>query len=109
MRQLLSELSDMGGRTVESTVKYDWGECLAIHFTDGTSIIFEAKESYESAEFEIKSESPAEHNCTAYAALGIISTQDEKKIKEKSEAKVKQRRNDTRRAQYEKLKIEFGD
>lgn len=109
MRQLLSKLSDIDGRTVESTAECDWEEVLAIHFTDGTSIIIQAQESYGSAEFEIKTESPAAYNCTFYAALGIISTQDEKTIMEQAEAREKQRRNDTRRAQYEKLKIEFGD
>jgi hypothetical protein len=109
MRQLLSDLSDIGGRTVEATAEFAWDEMIAIHFTDGTSLIVGAKESYQSAELEIYTESPATYNTTAYAALGIISEEEGETITAKAEEENQKRLKHTRRNQYEKLKLEFGD
>ncbi len=105
----ITDLDDLIGKTIEAVHGYDDGdnEAIGIRFSDGTYAYIVAHRGYECAELEIGDDEP---NLTFAVKLGIVSQEEQERIRvEEEAARVKQARwlELRDRETYERLKAKF--
>lgn len=101
-----NNLESVAGKTVSEDGVAITENLAAIHFTDGTTLLFNASKGWgDSAEIEVDDSPP--HDLGDAVQLGFISYEERDRLVKKSNDDAKAADEARERAQYERLKAKY--
>lgn len=109
MRHLLREPDLAIGKTVEGVHGGPYSEFVALHFTDGTSLVIGCESDTDGGAdmFIVRTHASNEMNVHDRANYGLITPEEYKALREVDTAKREREKEHHDRAEYERLRQRF--